>query len=48
METLRTLLDWLPKVSVEHLNTLIALSGIGLAAFTIYVVFVHPKGGRRK
>lgn len=43
---MQTILDFISKISdvpTERLNGLIALAGIGLATFAIYVVFAMAK-----
>ena len=39
MPTLNDFLTLVPTLPIDHLNALIALAGLGLAAFAIYVVF---------
>jgi hypothetical protein len=39
MPSLNDFLTLVPTFPIDHLNALIALGGLGLAAFAIYVVF---------
>jgi hypothetical protein len=39
MKTVTEFLTSFPKLSMEQVNALIALGGLGLAAYAIYVVF---------
>ena len=39
MANLTDVLTKIPNLTMDHLNALIALSAVGLAAFAIYVVF---------
>jgi len=39
MPRLNDFLTLVPTLPIDHLNALIALGGLGLAAFAIYVVF---------
>jgi hypothetical protein len=40
--------DWFTKLSTDHLNGLIALAGLGLAAFAIFAVLAVVKEQRRR
>jgi hypothetical protein len=48
MQTVSDFLTAIPGVPIEHMLALIALAGLGLAIFAIYVVFslVRERQGR--
>lgn len=43
MQTVTDFLGAFPKMSMDHVNALIAFGALGLAAFAIYVVFAVVK-----
>jgi hypothetical protein len=43
MDTATEILAAFPKLSMDHVNGLIALGALGLAAFAIHVVFAIVK-----
>lgn len=48
MQTAAEFVRTLPGIPIEHLLALIALAGLGLAIFAIYVVFSLVRERQRK
>ncbi len=48
MDVLTEVLVMYPKLSIEHVVALIALSAMALAAFAIYVVFAIARSTKKK
>jgi hypothetical protein len=48
MQTVTDFLSAFPKMSMDHVNALIALGAMGLSAFAIYVVFAVVREQKRQ
>jgi hypothetical protein len=48
MEMVTDVITAFPKLSMDHVNALIALGALGLAGFAIYVVFTVVKDQKER